>query len=104
MTHPCTTRPWPLSIPVRYAIARQVWKLSTTDMAELCSNSVRMSGFTNESKMKWLGEDYGKLGPLGNSIEHTNVPDARAAFRFETMMREIYILDELTRARNATDV
>ena len=92
-----------LSVDIRYAIARQVWKLSTTDVAELCCNSVRMSGFTHEVKRKWLGEEYEKPGPLGNSIEHTNVPDARAAFRFETMMREIYILDELTHTRNATD-
>ncbi|KAL0268272.1 UNVERIFIED_CONTAM: hypothetical protein PYX00_010282 [Menopon gallinae] len=72
-----------------YSIAAQVWKLSQCDMCELARNSVLMSGFPPEMKEYWLGSDYQKEGVLGNDITHTNVPDIRVSFRYETLVDEL---------------
>eukprot|EP00040_Diaphanoeca_grandis_P031856 m.191547 g.191547 ORF g.191547 m.191547 type:complete len:853 (+) comp32435_c2_seq1:328-2886(+) len=87
-----------------YAIARQVWKLSSTDLCELCSNSVRMSGFPDSFKRKWLGEDYELQGALGNDISFSNVPDIRVAYRCETMLRELSSLEQLSEQRSQTTI
>ncbi|KAJ8035153.1 AMP deaminase 2 [Holothuria leucospilota] len=72
-----------------YSIAAQVWKLTTCDMCELARNSVVMSGFEEEVKEHWLGLNWRKDGPAGNDILRTNVPDIRAAFRYETLCEEL---------------
>ncbi|XP_071841600.1 AMP deaminase 2-like isoform X1 [Apostichopus japonicus] len=72
-----------------YSIAAQVWKLTTCDMCELARNSVVMSGFEEEVKEHWLGLNWRKEGPAGNDIIRTNVPDIRAAFRYETLCEEL---------------
>jgi len=83
-----------------YAIARQVWKLSATDLSELCNNSVRMSGFPDAFKRKWLGDTFDQPGAHGNNIRFSNVPDIRVAYRVETMLRELNTLEQLSQSHH----
>ena len=48
-------------------MAAQVWKLSSTDMCEIARNSVLQSGFEHPFKAHFIGEQYDKAGPAGNS-------------------------------------
>lgn len=66
----------------------QVWKMSSVDMCEVATNSVRQSGFSEEQKSHWLGQRWRDPGPLGNDIRQTNVPSIRAAYRYETLRNE----------------
>ncbi|XP_064618252.1 LOW QUALITY PROTEIN: AMP deaminase 2-like [Liolophura sinensis] len=72
-----------------YSIAAQVWKLSTCDMCEIARNSVLQSGFAHEVKQHWLGLNYTREGVVGNDVSRTNVPDIRAAYRYETLVNEL---------------
>lgn len=40
-------------------------------------------------KQHWLGKDYLLEGVAGNDINHTNVPDIRVTFRYETLLNEL---------------
>ena len=53
----------------------------------LCS--VRMSGFDDHLKRKWLSEAWHLPGPKGNDIDKSNVPNVRLAFRYETLLLEL---------------
>ena len=75
-----------------YSIAAQVWKLSACDMCELARNSVLMSGFSDGRKKVWLGPNWRDEGPGGNEITHTNVPDIRVCYRYETLVHELMVL------------
>lgn len=76
-----------------YSVAAQIWKLSSVDMCEIARNSCLASGFDLETKKKWLGENCDMPGPIGNSIEKTNVPNRRIAFR-HTLLRNEWDLIE----------
>ena len=71
-----------------YAVASQVWRLTTTDMCEIARTSVLMSGFEAPYKRHWLGKDYWREGPAGNDINLTNVPNIRLQFRHENLCAE----------------
>jgi len=43
-----------------YSVARASFDLSMTDVMEIARNSILQSGFEDEFKKKWLGEDYKK--------------------------------------------
>ncbi|XP_067902821.1 AMP deaminase 3-like isoform X3 [Heterodontus francisci] len=75
-----------------YAIAAQVWKLSTCDLCEIARNSVLQSGLSHEEKQHYLGVNYLKEGPEGNDIRKTNVAQIRLAFRYETLCNELSFL------------
>nr|XP_013813380.1 PREDICTED: AMP deaminase 3 isoform X3 [Apteryx mantelli mantelli] len=75
-----------------YAIAAQVWKLSTCDLCEIARNSVLQSGLSDKEKQKFLGVNYCKEGPEGNDIRKTNVAQIRMAFRYETLCNELSFL------------
>ncbi|XP_012671133.2 AMP deaminase 1 isoform X2 [Clupea harengus] len=75
-----------------YAIAAQVFKLSTCDMCEIARNSVLMSGLSIEEKTHFLGEDFLKEGPAGNDIRKTNVAQIRMAYRYETLTYELNLI------------
>nr|XP_046221411.1 AMP deaminase 1-like isoform X1 [Oncorhynchus gorbuscha] len=77
-----------------YAIAAQVFKLSTCDMCEISRNSVLQSGLSNEEKTHFLGADYLKEGPEGNDIRKTNVAQIRMAYRYETLCYELNLIKE----------
>ncbi|XP_068615193.1 AMP deaminase 1-like isoform X2 [Brachionichthys hirsutus] len=77
-----------------YAIAAQVFKLSTCDMCEISKNSVLQSALSDEEKIHFLGKDYLKEGPEGNDIRKTNVAQIRMAYRFETLCYELNLIKE----------
>ncbi|XP_028434415.1 AMP deaminase 3 isoform X1 [Perca flavescens] len=77
-----------------YAIAAQLWKLSTCDVCEIARNSVLQSGLSHQEKRHFLGENYLKDGPEGNDIRRTNVAQIRMAYRHETLCNELsFIVD-----------
>ncbi|NXC15431.1 AMPD1 deaminase, partial [Corythaeola cristata] len=77
-----------------YAIAAQVFKLSTCDMCEIARNSVLQCGLSHQEKARFLGENYREEGPEGNDIRKTNVPQIRMAYRYETWCYELGIIAE----------
>ncbi|KAI5086625.1 AMP deaminase 3-like isoform X1, partial [Silurus meridionalis] len=77
-----------------YAIAAQLWKLSTCDLCEIARNSVLQSGLSHQEKKHFLGENYLKDGPEGNDIRRTNVAQIRMAYRHETLCNELSFLVE----------
>jgi len=77
-----------------YAIAAQVFKLSTCDMCEISRNSVLQSGLSHEEKVHFLGVNYLKEGPQGNDIRKTNVAQIRMAYRYETLCYELNLIKE----------
>uniref|UniRef100_A0A4W6CE54 AMP deaminase n=1 Tax=Lates calcarifer TaxID=8187 RepID=A0A4W6CE54_LATCA len=77
-----------------YAIAAQVFKLSTCDMCEISRNSVLQSAMSHEEKLHCLGQDYLKEGPEGNDIRKTNVAQIRMAYRYETLCYELNLIKE----------
>ncbi|XP_057711725.1 AMP deaminase 1 isoform X2 [Corythoichthys intestinalis] len=77
-----------------YAIAAQVFKLSTCDMCEISRNSVLQSAMSDEEKSHFLGQNYLKEGPEGNDIRKTNVAQIRMAYRFETICYELNLIKE----------
>ncbi|NXN18445.1 AMPD1 deaminase, partial [Indicator maculatus] len=77
-----------------YAIAAQVFKLSTCDMCEIARNSVLQCGLSHEEKAKFLGENYQQEGPEGNDIRKTNVAQIRIAYRYETWCYELNLIVE----------
>ncbi|XP_028813453.1 AMP deaminase 3-like isoform X3 [Denticeps clupeoides] len=75
-----------------YAIAAQLWKLSTCDVCEIARNSVLQSGLSHKEKRHFLGENYLEEGPEGNDIRRTNVAQIRMAYRHETLCNELSFL------------
>ncbi|KAJ4344920.1 AMP deaminase [Ascochyta clinopodiicola] len=84
-----------------YSVAAQIYKLSAVDMCELAKHSVEQSGFEHIVKKKWLGSNYHLPGVAGNDMARSNVPSVREAFRHETLMQELSMIDRYTRAANA---
>ena len=71
-----------------YAVAAQIYKLSSVDMCELAKNSVKQSGYEFSIKQQWLGHNFHVPGRRGNTMVKTNVPDRREEFRYHTLMEE----------------
>ncbi|XP_057363346.1 AMP deaminase 3 isoform X5 [Manis pentadactyla] len=85
-----------------YAIAAQVWKLSTCDLCEIARNSVLQSGLSHQEKKKFLGQNYYKEGPEGNDIRKTNVAQIRMMFRYETLCNELSFLSDAMKSEEIT--
>ncbi|XP_060924455.1 AMP deaminase 3 [Limanda limanda] len=81
-----------------YAIAAQLWKLSTCDVCEIARNSVLQSGLSHQEKKHFLGENYLKDGPEGNDIRRTNVAQIRMAYRHETLCNELSFIVEAVKS------
>ncbi|XP_033823902.2 AMP deaminase 3b isoform X2 [Periophthalmus magnuspinnatus] len=75
-----------------YAIAAQLWKLSTCDLCEIARNSVIQSGLSHQEKKHFLGPNYLQDGPEGNDIRRTNVAQIRMVYRYETLCNELSFL------------
>lgn len=72
-----------------YAVAAQVWKLSSTDMCEIAKASVLQSGFEHPYKEHFLGKGYlDEDACASNNITYTNVPDIRVIYRRERLDAE----------------
>lgn len=85
-----------------YAIAAQLWKLSTCDVCEIARNSVLQSGLSHQEKKHFLGDDYLEDGPEGNDIRRTNVAQIRMAYRHETLCNELNFLVVAMKAEEPT--
>lgn len=70
-----------------YSVARASFDLSMTDLMELARNSILQSGFEDEFKKKWLGENYAK-GVTFCDEKITHVPLIRAKYRAEHLAIE----------------
>jgi len=81
-----------------YAVAAQIYKLSAVDMCELAKHSVIQSGFEHVMKQRWLGNNYHHPGVAGNDMAKVNVPNIREAFRHETWLQELAMIDRYTNA------
>jgi AMP deaminase len=81
-----------------YAVAAQIYKLSAVDMCELAKNSVLQSGFEHAMKQRWLGKNFHLPGTAGNDMAKVNVPNIREAYRHETWLQEIAMIDRYTNA------
>ncbi|CAL8243683.1 unnamed protein product [Lota lota] len=81
-----------------YAIAAQLWKLSTCDVCEIARNSVLQSGLSHQEKQQFLGWNYLKDGHEGNDIRRTNVAQIRMAYRHETLCNELSFLVEAVKS------
>ncbi|ANB14693.1 AMP deaminase [Sugiyamaella lignohabitans] len=79
-----------------YSVAAQIYKLSNVDMCELARNSVIQSGFEAALKKHWIGKTYTLRGPKGNVMEKTNVPNVRLAYREETFLHEVGLIERYT--------
>eukprot|EP01127_Copromyxa_protea_P010894 TRINITY_DN2702_c0_g1_i1.p1 TRINITY_DN2702_c0_g1~~TRINITY_DN2702_c0_g1_i1.p1 ORF type:complete len:1285 (-),score=241.81 TRINITY_DN2702_c0_g1_i1:35-3889(-) len=64
-----------------YAIASQMYKFSTVDISEIARNSVILSGFPDDVKVKCLGENWCLEGQNGNDPNRTNIPACRIEMR-----------------------
>ncbi|KAI4901661.1 hypothetical protein NFI96_012834 [Prochilodus magdalenae] len=83
-----------------YAIAAQLWKLSTCDVCEIARNSVLQSGISHQEKKHFLGENYLQDGPEGNDIRRTNVAQIRMAYRYETLCNELSFLVDAVKSES----
>jgi AMP deaminase len=70
-----------------YSVARASFDLSMTDISEIARNSVLQSGFEDELKREWLGEDYHRGITFCDEVK-THVPLIRAKFRAEHLALE----------------
>eukprot|EP00798_Chlamydomonas_sp_ICE-L_P025331 gene25331-10987_t len=75
-----------------YSVAAQVWKMSSADLCEIARYGVLHSGFPHACKKHWVGDEYWRLGPEGNDVQRTNVPDMRLRFRYDTYADEMRLV------------
>ncbi|KAM9808186.1 AMP deaminase 3-like [Neosynchiropus ocellatus] len=86
-----------------YAIAAQLWKLSTCDLCEIARNSVLQSGLSHQEKKHFIGSNYLQDGPEGNDIHRSNVAQIRMSYRHETLCNELsFLVDAVKTEGNAT--
>ncbi|KAL1979341.1 hypothetical protein VTN96DRAFT_6191 [Rasamsonia emersonii] len=85
-----------------YAVAAQIYKLSAVDMCELAKHSVEQSGFELALKQRWLGEQCHLPGVAGNNVAKSNVPDLREAFRHETLVGELSLIERYSSYTSGT--
>ena len=85
-----------------YSVAAQIYKLNAVDMCELAKNSVIQSGFEHALKQRWLGTDYNLRGVAGNNVAKTNIPNIRQAYRHETLLEELSMIERYTTASTST--
>ncbi|KAF8443038.1 hypothetical protein L210DRAFT_3643926 [Boletus edulis BED1] len=76
-----------------YSVAAHIYKLPQSSLAELARNSVVQSGFEMELKRHWLGQEWYLAGAAGNDIHKTNVPDVRLAYRHQTLVEELEMIN-----------
>ncbi|KAL4073213.1 hypothetical protein V8B97DRAFT_1869206 [Scleroderma yunnanense] len=77
-----------------YSVAAHIYKLPQSSLAELARNSVIQSGFEMEVKRHWLGQEWYLPGAAGNDIHKTNVPNIRLAYRHQTLVEELELVNQ----------
>ena len=79
-----------------YALARQHFHMSVTDLCEVARNSVRQSGFSADVKRSWHGPNFDHADSLErNHVYMTNVPNVRYMFRIQRWQEEIEYLENI---------
>ncbi|KAJ7160135.1 hypothetical protein C8R46DRAFT_1177863 [Mycena filopes] len=81
-----------------YSVAAHIYKFPQSSLAELARNSVIQSGFEMQVKRHWLGHQWYLPGAAGNDIHKTNVPNIRLAYRHQTLMEELNMINTKTAA------
>ncbi|KAF7298704.1 A-deaminase domain-containing protein [Mycena indigotica] len=76
-----------------YSVAAHIYKFPQSSLAELARNSVIQSGFEMEIKRHWLGHQWYLPGAAGNDIHKTNVPNIRLAYRHQTLLEELNMIN-----------
>lgn len=84
-----------------YSVAAQIYKFSAVDMCELAKHSVDHSGFEMSLKQRWLGQNCHLPGVAGNNVGKSNVPNTREAFRDETLLGELGLIERYSSATPA---
>lgn len=79
-----------------FAVVSQTWRLRPTDLAELCRNSILMSGFHEDLKTSWLGENYF----VENNPNLSGVPSIRFQYRSEALDEERKFVLESSRTKD----
>nr|GAT59488.1 predicted protein [Mycena chlorophos] len=79
-----------------YSVAAHIYKFPQSSLAELARNSVIQSGFEMEVKRHWLGHQWYLPGAAGNDIHKTNVPNIRLAYRHQTLMEELNMINMIS--------
>jgi AMP deaminase len=75
-----------------YLISSKAFDLSVHDMCEVAFNSVKMSTFDHETKVRWLGEHYDEqdgYGQFYTNPDKTNICVIRSDFRNNNLTREL---------------
>ena len=75
-----------------YCVAKQVWRLSSVDLAEIARNSVLQSSFEGGVKAAWLGTGFRRAGVAGNDVSRTNLPNLRAEYRQLLLSEELDVV------------
>lgn len=70
-----------------YTIARQLWRLSSTDLSEIARNSVMQSGLSYDAKLKLLGPRFLHIDDY-NDPKYTNIPQCRIRHRLACKSNE----------------
>ena len=65
-----------------------MFRLSECDLAEIAVNSIMISGFSHEEKVRMLGEGYHLGEPEHLDPGKTSLPYPRVAFRHRTLVQE----------------
>ncbi|KAJ5494782.1 AMP deaminase [Penicillium fimorum] len=86
-----------------YSVAAQIYKFSAVDMCELAKHSVDQSGFELSLKERWLGSNCSMPGVAGNHVAKSNVPDIREAFRHETLLGELSLIERYSNGNGTGD-
>ncbi|OQE41326.1 hypothetical protein PENCOP_c005G00740 [Penicillium coprophilum] len=86
-----------------YSVAAQIYKFSAVDMCELAKHSVDQSGFELSLKERWLGSNCSMPGVAGNHVAKSNVPDIREAFRHETLLGELSLIERYSEVSGTGD-
>ncbi|PHJ25094.1 amp deaminase [Cystoisospora suis] len=84
-----------------YSVAAHTWKLSPVDLCELARNSVLQSGYEDEFKRHWLGQDYKLGGRRGNNMRQTNVSNIRLQYREDALREELSYMHDVLALRMA---
>ena len=83
-----------------FATVTQIWRLRMADQAELCRNSILISGFSESVKRKWLGDKY--FEERSNDPHKSGISPIRYRFRMDSLRDERkFVID--TACNNETD-
>eukprot|EP01126_Amoeba_proteus_P044928 TRINITY_DN5013_c0_g1_i17.p1 TRINITY_DN5013_c0_g1~~TRINITY_DN5013_c0_g1_i17.p1 ORF type:complete len:124 (+),score=17.12 TRINITY_DN5013_c0_g1_i17:155-526(+) len=84
-----------VALSEEYAIAAQVYRLSSIDISELSRHSLLVSNYPDSIKAKHLGENWHKFGVEGNDVKQTNIPNCRIDARYRWLQFNTTLIDRV---------